>query len=102
MCEGLRSLVIDSWYKALLVLSVGILVIGLTTPLQVSNKAVVLMSFGCVLFSLGQWINHPLQEKVGIGFKISGHPRNAHPGGVGLEIAGGCLIAWGVWVMATA
>lgn len=97
MIESLKSMTIDYWYKLLAVVSIGLMVLALTVPLQVPNRQVLLLALGAFLFSLGQWINHPLQEKIGHGFKISGYPRKVHPGGLLFEVVGLCLVAWGVW-----
>ncbi|WP_019653994.1 hypothetical protein [Variovorax atrisoli] len=95
--EGLKTLVLDYWYKLVIWISVAVLVLALTVPLQVPNRVVLLISLGSLLFGIGQWINHPLQERIGVGFKISGHPRNACFSGVLTEIAGVCLVGVGIW-----
>jgi hypothetical protein len=100
--EGLKNFAVDYWYKLLALVSVVVLVLGLTVPLQVPNRPVVLIAIGGFLFGLGQWINHPYQERVGPGFKIHGHPRVNHPGGVLTEIVGMGLVGWGVWRLAVA
>lgn len=99
MSELMRALVIDRWYKALLVISVGLLILGLTVPLQVPNKVVLLCALGGLLHSLGQWINHPYQERIGNGFKITGTMRDSCWPGLALEVAGLVLCAWGVWLL---
>jgi hypothetical protein len=99
--EGLKNFAVDYWYKLLALVSVAVLVLGLTVPLQVPNKPVVLIALGGFLFGLGQWINHPYQEQIGVGFKISGHPRKNHLGGVLTEIVGAALVVWGVWLLTT-
>lgn len=97
--EAMKSFVIDHWYKATLVISTGFLVLALTAPLQVPNRAVAGIALGGLLFSLGQWINHPLQVRVVPGWKIEGHPRNATFGGVALEIVGTLIAAYGIWLL---
>lgn len=100
MIDSIRNFTIDRWYKLLALVSAGLLVVSLTVPLQVPNKPVVLIALGGFLFGLGQWINHPLQEQIGGGFKISGYPRRSHPGGVITEIVGTVLAACGIWLLA--
>lgn len=95
--EGLKTLVLDYWYKLVIWISVAVLVLALTVPLQVPNRVVLLISLGSLLFGLGQWINHPLQERIGMGYKITGYPRKACISGVLTEIAGVCLVGVGVW-----
>jgi hypothetical protein len=99
MGELMKGLAIDYWYKALLVVSVGVMILALTVPLQVPNVSVLLIAAGGFVHSLGQWINHPYQERIGVGFKISSHNRQASIGGVALEIAGVLLACAGVWVL---
>ena len=97
MSELMKGLAIDYWYKALLVVSVGVMLLALTVPLQVPNVSVLLMSAGGFAHSLGQWINHPYQERIGAGFKISSRNRQATFSGVLLELAGLALACAGVW-----
>ncbi len=76
MSNPLESLKLDYWYKAVLVISTVLLVISLTVPLQgVSNSTIALICLGGVFIGLGEWINQPLQTKVGCNFKITGYPR---------------------------
>ena len=101
MGSPLSSLKIDYWYKAVLVISTALLVIALTVPMQgVPNSAIALLSLSGVFIGLGEWINHPLQERIGGGFKISGHPRNNSPLGVLLVAAGLALAGYGIYKLA--
>lgn len=97
MSEVLRSLVIDNWYKAVLAIGAVVFVIALTVPLQVPNRVVLSAALGAVLHGLGQWINHPYQERIGPGFKIFGHTRKPSIPGVALELIGIALMCWGGW-----
>jgi hypothetical protein len=76
MSNPLESLKLDYWYKAVLVISTVLLVISLTVPLQgVSNSTIALICLGGIFIGLGEWVNHPLQEAIGHGYKITGYPR---------------------------
>jgi hypothetical protein len=99
MGDFFKNLQLDYWYKVALLASLVILVIALTTPLQVSNHAVVLISLGGFLIGTGEWINHPLQEVVNRyqGYKVSGHPRNNKPLGILFVALGIGLLCFGIW-----
>ncbi|WP_141229392.1 hypothetical protein [Cellvibrio mixtus] len=98
MSNPLQGLKIDYWYKAVLVISTALLIISLTVPLQgVSNSVVALICVGSILIGLGEWINHPYQEKIGSGFKISGHPRSNSFFGVALLMSGIFISGYGVY-----
>ena len=72
----LSSLKIDCWYKLLPAIGTVTLIIGLTVDVKgVSNVLVQLVSVGIIFIGIGEWINHPLQTKVGIGFKITSYNR---------------------------
>ena len=86
----LKNLVLDYWYKMLILVSVILLITSLTVPLQViPNGSLALMSVGGFLIGMGELVNHPYQEAVDpyMRFKISGHMRKPCPGGM---IAVGC------------
>mgnify|MGYP006975240069 CR=1 FL=1 len=102
MSELMRSLVIDNWYKALLVISAGLLVLALTVPMQIPNRVVLVGALGGLLHALGQWINHPYQERIGQGFKVSGHVRRTSFGGTALELGGLGLLGWAAWLLVRA
>ncbi len=99
--DGLKS---DYWYKAVLVVGIGFLVLSLTVEFQnVENGHVALTSLGASLIGLGEWINHPFQTKIvspseaypGWG-KLTGHPRrNTLLGNLFLLIG---LVALGIGV----
>jgi hypothetical protein len=94
----LSKLKIDYWYKAMLVISTCVLIVSLTVELKgVENSVVQLISLGCAFWGLGEWINHPYQEKIGIGFKISGHPRNGSVAGYAFDLVGWILILIGIF-----
>ena len=76
MSNPLHSLALDYWYKAVLAISTVLLIVSLTVPLQgIGNVCAQLLCLGGVFIGLGEWINHPLQTKIGPNFKITGYPR---------------------------
>ncbi len=98
MENPLLKLKIDYWYKAILVTASCVLVLSLTVELKdIRNSVVQILSLGFLFWGLGEWINHPYQEKIGIGFKISGHPRNGSAAGYFFDILGFGFIIIGIW-----
>ena len=72
----LSTLKIDYWYKILPVIGTITLILGLTVDIKgISNVLVQLVSVGVIFVGIGEWINHPLQTRVGIGFKIESYNR---------------------------
>lgn len=101
MSNPLHGLKIDYWYKAVLVICSALLVVCLTIPLQgVSNATASIICIGGLLIGLGEWINHPYQEKIGHGFKISGHPRNSSILGVLFVLTGIGVGGYGIYRLA--
>lgn len=105
MSNFLNGLKIDYWYKAVLVVAVGFLALSLTIEFKgVENGHVALISLGCALIGLGEWINHPLQQAImapsldypGWG-KLSGYPRRNTLLGNLLLIGGIALGGLGVY-----
>ena len=99
MSDVLKNLTLEYWYKALLAISFAILIVALTIPLQVSNKAVAVLAVAGGAIGFGEWLNHPYREAVDLraGFKISGHMRNNCLLGVALDIVGAALFCLGVY-----
>ncbi|SFJ15101.1 hypothetical protein SAMN05216206_3544 [Pseudomonas guineae] len=98
MTNPLEALKIDYWYKAILVISSAALIMSLTVPMQgIANSSVQLFSLGGIFLGIGEWINHPLQVKVGGGFTISGYPRNNSIIGVCFVLFGLSLVGYGVY-----
>lgn len=98
MSNPLQGLKVDYWYKAVLVIATVLLLVSLTVPLQeVSNSIVAGICIGGILIGLGEWINHPYQEQIGAGFKISGHPRKNSILGIVFVIGGIAITAYGIY-----
>lgn len=93
----LSTLKIDYWYKILPVVATITLIIGLTIDVKdVPNILVQLISIGVILIGIGEWINHPLQTKVGRGFKITSHNRINKTAGNTWNIIGGAIILYAI------
>ena len=61
----LSQLIIDYWYKAMLVICFVLFVVSLTQDVHViTNAALMLLSSGGMFVSIGEWINHPLQTRI--------------------------------------
>lgn len=90
----LSTLKIDYWYKILPVIGTITLILGLTVDIKgISNILVQLISVGVIFIGIGEWINHPLQTKVGMGFKITSYNRiNTFAGNVWGLIGAGIIV----------
>jgi hypothetical protein len=98
MTNPLQSLKIDYWYKAVLAISAVLLLVALTTPLQgVKNSVVSIICLGGVFVGLGEWINHPYQEAIHHGYKISGYPRKDNLLGTLFVFLGLVLAGFGIY-----
>ena len=97
--SDLKWLAVDVWYKALIVVGVAVLVLGLTVPLQLPNRAVILIGLGAAAHGIGQWMNHPLQTRVVGVYKITAHHRRVSFWGVAWELAGLGLAGLGIYIL---
>lgn len=93
----LSALAIDSWYKIIPVIGAVTLVLSLTVELKaVPNLVVLFASLGAIFIGIGEWINHPLQTKIGAGLKITSRNRvNTISGNVWV-LGGIALIIFGI------
>ncbi len=88
---------IDYWYKMLPVIGVITLILGLTVDTKgISNTFVQLVSIGVICIGIGEWINHPLQTKVGHGFKIESYARLNKISGNGWDLLGVAFIVYAI------
>jgi len=90
----LSTLKIDYWYKILPVIGTVTLILGLTIDIKgITNTLVQLVSVGVTFIGIGEWINHPLQTKLGMGFKITSYKRiNTFAGNIWDLIGVGIII----------
>ena len=59
MADYFKSLKIDSWYMVFVYLGGLLLVFSLFIPTQwITNKQLILLSTGILLIGLGEWKNH--------------------------------------------
>jgi hypothetical protein len=88
----------EHWYKALMAAGVALGV----AAVAVGHTPLLIIAIGMVLFGLGEFTNHPYQERVMLdGFgrphaKVSGHPRRVGTLGIILDVGGACLVIWGI------
>jgi hypothetical protein len=101
----LSNLKIDYWYKAVLVVSIPLLILSLTVELKgAENTTVLLFSLGALFIGMGEWINHPVQQQIlppsqsyPGWLKGTGHPRNNKFIGVFFVLVGIGIIGCGLW-----
>lgn len=91
----LASLAIDYWYKILPAVGTVTLLVGLTVDVKgVTNTLVQLVSIGVIFIGIGEWINHPLQTRIGGGLKITNRNRINTFSGNSWVVVGLGLIAY--------
>jgi hypothetical protein len=97
MQNPLSKLALDHWYQVLMAagLAVFLLTAGGLLP-RLPEQPVLLISLGVFFLGLGEWRNHPLQTRVGTGFKITGYPRSACVTGIAFDLLGVALVIAGL------
>lgn len=104
LSEILKSLAIDTWYKALLALGGVVLVISFFWDAKgITNQQLQLLAGGTFLIGLGEWKNHKTLAWLKEANYLTGGPgilstkiRKADIVGILLEIAGGALLLVGI------
>lgn len=93
MSDFLSNLKIEHWWHAFTVVGGIGSVAALAIPANpvASQRDIFLLFFSCFLFGVGSWMNHPVQNKIGMGFKITGYPRRASFLGCFFEILAALL-----------
>jgi hypothetical protein len=98
MENPLSKLAIDYWYQALMVVCVVVfLMCGADLLKAFPIVPTAAISAGGFFVGLGEWINHPLQTKVGPGMVITGHPRSNSVIGVLFVVVGLGLVGFGLF-----
>lgn len=88
----------EHWYKA--VLAAGVVLAG--AAVAVGHNPLLICGLGLVLWGIGEFINHPYQEKLvmndygSVNAKISGRPWQPNPFGLVLDAIGGILLVIGL------
>jgi apolipoprotein N-acyltransferase len=84
----LKDLKIDHWWKLIAV--AGALLAIAATPVQFAAGG--LVGLGILFFGAGEWINHPVQQSIGMGYgsvwKGTSYPWNPRPLGIVLDALG--------------
>jgi hypothetical protein len=83
----------EHWYKA--VLAAGVVLAA--AAVAVAHKPLLILGIGMVFWGIGEFINHPYREKVGYGFKVTGHPWEPKLLGILLDMIGAVLIVFGLF-----
>ncbi|MDJ6850329.1 hypothetical protein [Salmonella enterica] len=103
MENPIAKLALNYWYKLFIAGGFFVFLINGAGLLSAyPTVATGFISLGCVLWGVGEWINHPYYEQLLLNAfyrpygKLSGHPRNAHPAGVAFDIIGIILIVIGI------
>lgn len=92
------TLKIDYWYKLLPILGAIGLILSLTVNVKVAdNLTVLLVSVGIICVGIGEWINHPLQTQVGVGFKITSYNRKNKLSGNLWDLLGLVVMVYAIW-----
>lgn len=99
----LSNLILDYWYKVLMVVGFFVFLLaglGLLSAFPIAPT--VLISSGLFFLGLGEWINHPLQTEFveanayHPSGQLTGYPRNNTPVGVLFALLGFSLIIYGL------
>jgi hypothetical protein len=103
MNNPLSQLALDYWYKVILAAGTFVFLLngaGLLPAYPTATTACI--SAGFFFWGLGEWINHPYQERLvldafdRVEAKISGRPRKANTLGSIFDIAGFILMGAGI------
>lgn len=102
MNNPLSKLVLDYWYKVLMVVGIVVFILSGTGLLKAFPTVPTSLIFlGIFWVGLGEWVNHPLKTSLqprNISFPggvLTGHPRNPKIIGVTFDFIGGALIIFG-------
>lgn len=92
MSNPLSSLKIDHWWHAFTATgAAGFIAAIAVEPKSIPQRDLILLSLSLLLFGVGQWINHPIQQSIHPRGICTGYPRRTHLLGFLLEILG-CVI----------
>ncbi|EAA3032893.1 hypothetical protein DJ138_14470 [Salmonella enterica] len=103
MENPIAKLALNYWYKVLIAGGFFVFLVngtGILTAYPTAGTG--LISLGCALWGVGEWINHPYQEVLIPGVfgrpsgKLSGYPRKVSLAGIAFDVIGGALIVFGI------
>jgi hypothetical protein len=80
----LKKFDLEHWWKLLAAAGATIVV----ASIAVKFTPTIFLGLGLLACGIGEWIDHPLQTKIGQGFKITGYPRSPSILGVVLDGVG--------------
>jgi len=89
----LGKISLDEWWKVIATAGGAIAVAAVAAKFTPA----ILLGIGLLLFGAGEWFNHPLQTKVGVDFKITGHPWRPRLFGLLMDGAGLALGGLGLY-----
>jgi hypothetical protein len=93
MSDFFSGLKIENWWHAVTIVGGCGVVASSAIPVgDLPRQDVLLFFFGILLFGIGQWINHPIQQRIIPQGIITGYYRNPSKLGVFFEIVGSLLI----------
>jgi hypothetical protein len=88
----LKKFDLEHWWKLLAAAGAAVLV----ASIAVKSTPTIFLGLGLLACGVGEWIDHPLQTRLGHGFKITGYPRSPSILGVLLDCLGAILLIVGL------
>jgi hypothetical protein len=55
------------------------------------------IGIGLLSFGIGQWVDHPIVERIGGGLKVSSYKWRPSFSGISLSLLGGVIFLFGLW-----
>lgn len=101
----LKSLALDTWYKAVMYCGVALFAVGLTVNVRgITNGEALLLGVGLFLIGLGEWKNHkvaawikPPNVYTGGAALMQTKIRKADALGILFELCGVVAVGFGLW-----
>ncbi|WP_441280525.1 hypothetical protein [Tardiphaga sp. 862_B3_N1_1] len=80
----LKKFDLEHWWKMLAAAGIAVSI----ASIAVKYPPTIFVGLGLFAAGIGEWVNHPYQEKIGFNFKLTGHPRSPRISGLLLDGAG--------------